>query len=656
MQQENNSLVEELKSFCTQERERIYGRHRFGISGREIVEEYTLLADSVIRRIYQSAIQKRIVPENIPLAILALGGYGRQELNPYSDIDIMLVYNNSQVTAKQVEPLASQMIAVLWDVGFEVGHSCRSIKECIRATYQDIFSKTSMIEARYIIGEKSVYQQFQKQTSKHFFKKQVGKFITKTIQEWGERHETYGSTIYLQEPNIKESVGGLRDFHSAIWVAAVRYGIKDLQGLWKRRIIPQTVSEACEASLDFLWRLRNELHYLTKRRSDQLTFEVQETMAKNLGYADEEHTLAEEFMMRDYYLHAEHLYEFAKLIIDRVKYKESELNRLINRMRSKKLSDGFTVMRNEICFQTNHSDFSTDATRMMKVFVHRQKLGYRICADVRHQIAASLTRIDDEFRNSPKVAEYFLSILRYPKRVAETLRRMHRWQVLDCYMPEFGKIRSLVRYDRPHQYTVDEHTMYALENLEEATLAKLEDGHIFLEILKSVEKPELLRLSVLLHDVGKGIEGPGDHGVRGVEASKNVLDRLGLDDADRKMVLFLVSKHLDMSHTSRQRDLDDPKVIERFADLVGDEQHLKMLYLLTFADMRAVSPLIWTEWNAMLLWELYVRTLKFLQGQTDRLKLVEIYAQVSQLIGSTVGDEAITCHFDTMPEQELMSK
>ena len=658
--QQNRTLVEELKDFCTKERERIYSRHRFGIGGREVVAEYTRLADNVIQRIYQSAVKsdngRSGLPDDASIAILALGGYGREALNPYSDIDIMLVYNPSELNVSQVEPLANQLITTLWDIGFEVGHSCRSLKECVRATYDDIFSKTSMLEARYIVGARRVYRQFQRLTSKHFFKKQVGKFIAKTIEEWSARHESYGATIYLQEPNIKESAGGLRDFHTGIWVAAVRFGVKDLEELQRRGIIPRAVEQSCEASLDFLWKLRNELHYVNHRRNDQLVLDVQETIAKNLGYKDNGHSLAETAMMRDYYLHAEHLYEFAKLIIDRVKHQGSPINHLFERWQTKALPDGFTVVRAEIGFQEGQFDFRNDPTRIMKVFAHRQLLGNRISADVRHQIVANLHLIDEKFRRSPEVTECFLSILRSPQSVAEVLRRMHRWQVLDRYLPEFGKIRSLVRSDRPHQYTVDEHTLYAIENLEEATLAQLEDGQVFLDILKEIEKPELLRLAILLHDVGKGVDGPGGHDERGFEMAQAALDRMGLDTLDKEVVLFLILRHLDMIHTAQRRDLDDPQVIERFAELVQDEQHLKMLYLLTFADMRAVSTEIWNQWNAILLWQLYTRTLEFMQGRMELLKPEELQVRVTQLIGEAIGEAAIARHFETMPDQELVSQ
>ena len=653
-QSESQALVAQLKALSADGRDRIEKCHRFGLGGIEIVEEYTRLADNVVQQIYEDGVERGMLPEDAPLTILALGGYGRAELNPYSDIDVMLVYDDSKISIGELESFANHLITVLWDVGYEVGHSCRSIKECIRATYDDFVSKTSMIESRYIVGAKVVHKQLLRQIAKHVYRRQIKKFIAQSIEEWKERHASHGSTIYLQEPDIKESVGGLRDFHTAIWITAVKYGIKDLHLLSKRKIISSSVAEASRASLDFLWWLRNELHYVTKRKTDKLSFEVQQTIAKNLGYSDEGSILAEEAMMRDYYLRAEHLSEFTSLIIELVKDKEWTGSRAIKLLRSIKLSDGFSISERKISFQPGQSDFSTNPTRIMRLFVHTQQLGFRISNRVKHAIVANLHLIDDEFQRSRTNAEAFLSILGNSTRVAETLREMHRLEVLDCYLPEFSKIRSLVRYDRPHQYTVDEHTMYAIENSEAQTLAEIKDGQAFIDMLKSLEKPELLRLAVLYHDVGKGTEGAGDHDKRSVEAAKTMLDRLALSEEDREIVLFLISKHLDMSHTAQHRDLDDPKTIEQFAKLVGNEQNAKMLYLLTFADMRAVSTNIWTEWSATLLRSLYDRTIKYLRGEPYRIELDNLHTQVSDLIGGTVGEVAIQRHFDAMPDQQLV--
>ena len=648
------ALVKQLKTFSADERDRIEKCHRFGLGGIEIVEEYTRLADNVVRQIHEDGIQREMLQKDAPLTILALGGYGRAELNPYSDIDVMLLYDDSQIAVGELESFANHLITVLWDVGYEVGHSCRSVKECIRATYDDFVSKTSMIESRYIVGEKAVHKQLLRQVAKHVYRRQIKKFIAQTIDEWKERHESHGSTIYLQEPDIKESVGGLRDFHTAIWITAVKYGIKDLHLLAKRNIISSSLADASRASLDFLWWLRNELHYVAKRKTDKLSFEVQQTIAKNLGYSDDGNILAEEAMMRDYYLRAEHLSEFTSFIIDLVKDKESSGIRLMKLLRSTKLSDGFSVSDREIAYQPGQSDFSIYPTRIMRLFVHMQQLDYPISNGLKHVIIANLHLIDEEFRSTRANAEAFLAILGDSARVAETLREMHRLEVLDCYLPEFSKIRSLVRYDRPHQFTVDEHTMCAIENLEEQTLQEVKDGQTFIEMLNSLEKPELLRLAVLYHDVGKGIEGPGDHDQRSVEAAKAMLDRLALPEEDQQTVLFLIENHLEMSHTAQHRDLDDPKTIEQFARLVENEQKAKMLYLLTFADMRAVNTNIWTEWSATLLKSLYDRTIKYLRGEPYRIELDNLRKQVGALIGKSVEDAAIQRHFDTMPEQQLV--
>ncbi|HIN29573.1 TPA: [protein-PII] uridylyltransferase [Candidatus Poribacteria bacterium] len=658
---EQQSLNAELKAFCLKERDRIRNRHQFGIGGQEIVLEYTCLADSVVKRIYRSTLEEGILLARTPVVILAVGGYGREDLNLYSDIDIMIVYDDKKIKLEYIELFATKVITALWDIGFDVGHSCRSIKDCVQVTSEDIFSRTSMIEARYIVGARTVYQKFKKQISKNVFKKQVKTFINKKIEEWEDRHQAYGSTIYLQEPNLKESVGGLRDFHTAVWLTSVSYGINKIDQLWKHGVISEAFYRRCTESIDFLLHLRNELHYISGRKNDKLNFELQEKASKNLGYKDKACTLAEESLMRDYYLHAEHIYEFAKLIIDQTRHRAYSLTHWLIHQWQKSIGDGFVIKNGEIAFQKGYSDFKGhDLSRLMKLFAYRQQVHgtiknqFPISANVRNVIATSLDLIDDDFRHSPTVAESFMSILRYPKNVAVTLRRMHRWQVLDHYIPEFATIRSLVKFDYFHQYTVDEHTLYAIENLEEETLKDIENGQIFIDIMQEIEKPEILRLAILLHDVGKGVQNYGNHDPYSVKMSVDVLERLGLEQEDQDLVLFLVGNHLHMSHIAQQRDLDDIKVIQNFADLVGNESQLKMLYLLTFADIRAVSPSIWNSWNAILLQDLYVRTLEFLRGETGEFRITKLKKDVIDLIGQEINMESIEQHFMQMPRHELI--
>ena len=658
---EQQSLNTELKAFCLKERERIRNRHQFGIDGQEIVLEYTNLADSVVKRIYRSALEAKIISEGAPVAILAVGGYGREDLNLYSDIDIIIVYDEKKLKLRYIEHFATKVITALWDSGFDIGHSCRSIKECVQVTTGDIFSRTSMIEARYVVGAKTVYQKLKKKMSKHIFKTQVKTFINKKIEEWEDRHQTYGSTIYLQEPNIKESVGGLRDFHTAIWLTSVSYNINKIDQLWKHKIISEALYHKCTESINFLLHLRNELHHISGRKNDKLTFELQEKVSKNLGYKDKSYILAEEFLMRDYYLHAEQVYEFAKLIIDHTRHQSHSLTHWLTNLWQKSIGDGFIIKNGEIAFQNGFNNFKDhDLSRLMKLFAHRQQVHgtirnqFPISADIRNVITTSLDLIDDDFRHSPEVAESFISILRHPKNVAVTLRRMHRWQVLDRYIPEFATIRSLVKFDYFHQYTVDEHTLYAIENLEEKTLKDIEEGQIFIDIMQEIEKPEILRLAILLHDIGKGTHNQGNHDSLSVKMSTEVLERLGLEQPDRDLVLFLVENHLHMSRIAQQRDLNDIKVIQNFSDLVRNESQLKMLYLLTFADIRAVSPSTWNNWNAILLQELYVRTLEFLRGETGEFKIAKLKKDVIDLIDQETNLNNIEQHFMQMPRHELI--
>ena len=642
-----SKLVSEIQSFCRQEYDRISQRHRFGISGREIVQEYTRLADNVIHRIIRQAEQEGILSGGYPLAILALGGYGREELSRHSDIDIMLVYNRRS-DQTQLEAFASQLITVLWDTGFDVGHSCRSIHECVQVTQDDLFSKTSMLEARYVAGDMQVYRQYQRVTSKPLFKRQVGRFISQKIQDWNDRHKAYGSTIYLQEPNIKESVGGLRDFHTAIWISAVRYGLTKIDELYQRQIIPLAVYEPTVEAIDFMLRLRNELHLLNRQQRDVLSFEIQENVAKDLGYQDNETFWAEEQMLRNYYLHAENIFEFAKLIIDQANYGRPQLLPTLNLFQHQKLEDGFQVVRNEIVFQKGQECFAANPARIIKLFVHHQQTNYQVGAKVRHTITANLDKIDDNFRHSPEIAVDFLSVLRASANVAQTLRRMHRWKVLESYLPEFSHLRSQFQLDGFHQYTVDEHTFYAIENLELETLTQIKDGQVFIQILNELECPELLRLAMLLHDIGKGVESVGNHHQKSVSLAKAILARLGIRGKDRALVLSLIREHLTMSYISRHRDLDDDKVIQTFAQMFdGNASQLKMLYLLTYADIRAVNDVIWNDWHATLLWELYRRALTVVERKDILVKLSDLKAEVIKRLGQQVSVDAIEDHFDS---------
>jgi len=292
----------------------------------------------------------------------------------------------------------------------------------------------------------------------------------------------------------------------------------------------------------------------------------------------------------------------------------------------------------------------------MRIFHQAQQLSYHISADVKREIIDRARLIDDTFRTSADVAGCFLTILQ-GNEVSQILQRMHETGVLDRYIPEFGKVRALHRSDQFHQYTVDEHTLLAIENLDESILSAPSNLEHLLQILKSLEKPELLRLAVLLHDLGVGCDGPEAHDRKSYKIAEKVVQRLGiLDEADEEMVLFLVDNHLKMSYTARRRNLDDIKVIQRFAQLVEDEEHLKMLYLLTFADMRAVNPRLWSNWSASLLWELYSKTSRYLHGEyeSDKLHLQQLQGEVEQIIGQSVDSYAMQRHFDTMPPNQLL--
>jgi len=319
--------------------------------------------------------------------------------------------------------------------------------------------------------------------------------------------------------------------------------------------------------------------------------------------------------------------------------------------------DDFILPQNMKFDSLSSADLTDDPTLLMKIFHSVQQLRHCINDDIYQRIRTYIHLIDDEFRTSPDVAECFLDILR-GKEVGYVLRQMHALEILDKYIPEFGLIKDCVRHEEYHQYPVDEHTLVAIEHVDESTLSTIPNSERFVEMLHHLQKPELLRLALLLHDVGVGISGPEGHEVKSLRAAEDVLKRLGVDESDTAMVLFLIGNHLQMSQTAQYRDLNDEKIIQRFAELVKNEENLVMLYLFTFADMRAVGKGVWSDWNGALLWESYARTSQFLRGEyksTDMIQLAASQNKVSQLIGASIDSKSIQRHFDTMPQGQLLS-
>lgn len=593
--------------------ESLKARHAGGASGQESVRAHARLVDDLVqsltRLVAGDAQAAGLTPA--PFVVVALGGYGRGELHPSSDIDLMIVHEG------ELEPfvrrVAHELLYTLWDLGLQVGHSLRSLEDCVAIARTDLPSRTSMQAARLVAGDGRLFARFQRVLRENVYRHDFEQFLEATLAERDQRYRKYGASPYVGEPNVKESAGGLRDMHTAMWLGAAKFEARTLRELALKGLITPREQELTDEALTFLWRVRNELHFLSGHKNDTLTRDLQPRIAENLGYVNEGETLAVERFMRDYYLHARVIHRVSRRLIARCQETLSRRDAAERRDRQQALADGLVFIDGRL--HLAHRDprfFARDPVRLMKVFWHMHRLGCELSLELERAVEESLDVVDDAFRRSPEVRDLFLDVCRSWGRVAQTLSEMHELGLLGRYLPEFGALTCLVQYDVYHRFSADQHSLLAVEHLEALAPGQSAESEGAAQVFSEVEKPELLMLGMLLHDIGKA-RGHG-HVAKGIPLVRDLTARLGLPPEDAGAVEFLVAHHLTMSHVAQRRDIDDPKTVADFAAATGDPQRLKMLYLLTYADMRAVGPGVLTPWQAVVLHELYARTLARLTG------------------------------------------
>ena len=656
---ERQQLFRLLRDFVEGERQVILRRHRQGARGVEIVQDLTDLADVVVIQLYRRTeeVCREAAHADLPCALLALGGYGRRELSPASDVDLMFLHmtpiNNSVYT------LIHFLIPLLWDVGFIVGHSVRSLQDCARMAADDLSSRTSMLEARLLAGDQGLFDRMEAILRGGLKRRRGAAYIQAKLQERTARYAKHGASVYMQEPHVKEGAGGLRDVHTALWIGRVHHQVRQLEDLVGAGLLSQDEMQSLQQAIDFLHRIRNELHYLSGRKNDLLLFHLQEPAAANLGFGDDRAARGVERCMRHYYLQARTVYHLAERVIERCTQPRTTKEGLMTRLRARDLGDGLTEINREIhILPRNRRLFEDDPIRLIKIFWYALQTGYPLSFETQELVREQLHLIDDRFRESSRALNFFLAILREPKGVAQALRRMHELGVLGAYIPEFGELTCLVQYDLYHKYTVDVHTLLALEHLETLDQTPTNYADEFRAIVAELKRPEILKLGVLFHDIGKG-EGHG-HVARGVEMTERILKRMRLPEAEVAEVRFLVEHHLVMAHISQRRDLDDEPLLIEFARTVRDIERLKMLYLLTYLDIRAVAPEVWTEWKGTLLWELYIRTHTLLtrgisEGVDELAKAAEIRGALLSDLKEEFPLPVIETHLEQMPVRYLLS-
>ncbi|HET7874782.1 MAG TPA: [protein-PII] uridylyltransferase [Methylomirabilota bacterium] len=646
--------LELLRQHLTSNVEFLRAAHLGGASGQQSVQAYAAFMDGFLGTLFKLAVEdaKREGAQAAPLVLVALGGYGRGELHPLSDLDLLVIYDG------ELGPFAQRvtqgLLYALWDLGLQVGHALRSLPDCLAMARTDFPSRTSMQQARFLVGDRRLFNRFQKVLAENVYQKDFAQFLETVLAERDQRYRKFGGSPYMGEPNVKESAGGLRDIHTAMWLASTKWGARTLRELSEKRLITEREQKATDEALTFLWRVRNELHFLSGHKNDVLSREVQPQIAKNFGYAGDEVSLAVEKFMRDYYLHARVIHRVSRRLIARCRETLARRGAVGRRLRQEAQADGLIVLDEQI--RLVHSDgraFRESPTRLMKTFWHCHRLGFELGIDVERAIEDSLDLVDDAFRRSPEVRDLFLGICRAWGRVTQTLREMHELGVLGRYLPEWGALTCLVQYDVYHKFTADQHSLLAMENLEALAPGQSAESEAT-EILSQVERPDLLMLGMLLHDTGKG-QGHG-HVAKGIPLIQALMSRIGLPAADADKVVFLVAHHLTLSHIAQRRDIDDPKTVETLAEVCQTPEKLRMLYLLTVADMRAVGPGVMTGWMAQILAELYARTLARLTGgEVQRPTRDTVTERVWEALGREGARRAVAAHLAMLPDRYLAS-
>ncbi len=586
------------------------------VSGVKLTREYTSLIDRLIVNLFRQGRPPKGV------AIIALGGYGRRELCPGSDIDLLFLYGE-KVPEKRARRLIEKIVYPLWDKGLEASHTVRSIAETIEDAREDFFLKTALLEARLLAGEKAIFEEFKDVFISRVLAGHRREFFEDVIEHNRRRHERFGDVSFMLEPNIKEGAGGLRDFHSIFWVAKGLFGLSDLSALENEGLITGRDREDLEEALDFLLKVRFKLHLLCGRKNDRLYFEHQEALARELAFNDQEGELAVEGFMRRLHLKVACIKYQTESFFEHV----AEALDIVQPGPVETLNAAIELHRHRVTF----ADFEQARRQpglIMRLFEAMAEVDCPIHPLARQFVRQNLEAIS-RIRQSRRAARSFLKLLTSPGAY-RALTAMLETGVLTRFIPEFSEIEGRTQFDFYHTYTVDRHSLLTVAEL--SRLAKEEPS-----AWEGIESPEVVYLAGLLHDIGKG-KGEG-HARRGAKIAQNIGRRLGLTPEELEDLYFLIENHLLLAETAMRRDLSEERVAFRFARKMGTASRLRMLYLLTVADSRATGPLAWNDWKAALVRELYLKSLRFLeQGVLSDPGRVEELNQKWQMLREKVQD------------------
>lgn len=567
-----------------------------GVAAHQIVTAHAWLVDQLLPRAWTLHLPK--LPGTRPVAFLAVGGYGRGELHPCSDVDVMLLLDKGN--ANLIGKFAEALVRFLWDMGIEVGHSVRTLKDCVRQSKDDITVATNLMETRRLAGDPELFERMRRLTHARRMWPSA-KFFAGKRTEQIERHQNFDDTAYNLEPNIKEGPGGLRDIQMISWVTQRHFDSASLHDLVHLEFLSESEYRALIGGRNYLWRVRCGLHYVAGRREDRLLFDHQRTLAPLFGHKDQRGILAVEQFMKRYYRTVKELSLLNEILLQH--FQEAILTR--GRVRVKSINRRFQARGNYVDV-THRNVFQRSPYAIFELFLilqqHPKLKGVR--ANTIRLLRENLHLIDRKFRADIGSRSLFMEILRQPHGVARELRRMNAYGVLGAYIPAFGRVVGQMQHDLFHVYTVDQHSLFVLRNVRRfGSPTAHREFPLAAELFARLVKPERLYLGALFHDIAKG--RGGDHSVLGVKDAEAFCRLHDLSEYDTRFVCWLVQNHLMMSWTAQRQDISDPDVVFQFAQKMSDQEHLDNLYLLTVADMRGTSPKVWNAWKGRLLSQLY---------------------------------------------------
>ena len=604
-----------------------------------------------------------------PVALLAIGGYGRGELNPFSDVDLLFLHDLPATGRARAaaDDLVQQVLYLLWDVGFKVGHATRSVTEAIAHANKDNVSKTALLEARRLAGPAEQWEAFRERFTRQCVRGKTQAYLRWRQEDQGERHRKFGQSVFVQEPNLKSGPGGLRDFHNLFWSAYFVYGEPSSAILEEHKLISGTERRELARAQDFLLRVRTELHYLNGRAMETLTLAFQGQIADRFSYPGRTILKRSEAFMKDYYRHTRALHlitenAFGRLCreADAVDPAPGLLNRLgLRRPALPERFDGF-VARDGLLYAERRDIFHEDPFRLLRAFAHLQERGLNLSPELAQLIRRRARLVDRTFTYARAAREIFFGILSHRGQVARVLRQMHEVNLLGRYVPEFNGLTCLVQHEFSHRYTADEHTLVCLEKLDALVNdpASAERFPEYRKLFDGLADPAVLYLALLLHDTGKATNAR-QHAEASAFFAQKAAARLQMAPEARRELILLVDHHLTLSSTAQTRNLEDPDTVAEFTGIVKNRVNLDALMLLTLADGQGTSDEGWSDWKESLVWQLHRRTARWLAEGAEEYRRSLQQREVRRVAVKTrLGpgwEDEIGAHFGLMPDRYFES-